>query len=300
MDKWVPTTCLILSVLLASTAYFLWSTKTSDASDTIIEQALEKEIVIEQKEIPKKRILIVPGHDPVDYGAEFKDLKEEKINLELAQILYNLLKQEDSFEVFVTRDENGYTNDFVSFFNQKREEIYEFINQHKEQTEKLILAGEYEPVIVVEHKNVSKDIAFKLYGINHWINENEIDLVLHIHFNDYPRKDRSIIGKYNGYSIYIPSENLVGHQISKEVAEKIEENLSVFFQPSNLPIEKDIIIENSELIAVGSNKTLEKTPSVLVEYGYIYEPQFYNEEEREESLEKSAYQTFLAIKESFN
>jgi len=33
---------------------------------------------------------------------------------------------------------------------------------------------------------VTEDIALRLYGFNKWADENKVDAMVHIHFNDYP------------------------------------------------------------------------------------------------------------------
>lgn len=293
MDKWVPTICMFLSAVLGSAAYFLWTTQMSNASDTITTY-----IPVEET-IEKTRILIVPGHDKYDYGAEYRDLREEEINLELSQKIQNLLSQNKEFEVYLTRNSDGYTNDFAKYFDEQRDDITKFIDEHKNETSSLIESGLYEPVQVVKHNQTSEEVAIKLYGINKWVNENDIDLVVHVHFNDYPRKNRDSEGKYTGFSLYIPSDNLSGNKESKELAESLEKNLSKFFDGSTLPIEKSIIIENSDLIAIGSNSTIKTSTPILIEYGYLYEEKFYNEEKREESLNRAAEQTYLAIDDIF-
>lgn len=295
MDKWVPGLCIIFSAVFASTAYFLWSTNISSASfnesDTITQKDSKEDLSFYTKEFEKTKILIVPGHDKQDYGAEFKNLKEEELNLILAEKINNLLEKESDFEIFLTRNEFGYTELFENYFNTNEIEILNFIFENKKDTKQKIMSGDFEPVRVVEHNKVSENVSFKLYGINKWINENEIDLVIHIHFNDYPRNNRNEIGKYSGFSIYTPSNDLNNFFDSKEFAQEIRKNLKKFFKESNLPVEKDIVIENSELIAVGANNTIDKSASVLIEYGYIYE---------DIDLDKAAYQTYRSILDFFN
>lgn len=293
MDKWVPTICMFLSAVLGSAAYFLWTTQMSSASDTITTY------VPVEESIEQTKILIVPGHDKDDYGAKYNDLTEEEITLELSQKIQNLLSQNKEFEVYLTRNTEGYTKEFAKYFEEQKEEIIKFIDDHKTETSSLIESGLYEPVQVVKHNPAPEEVAIKLYGINKWANENEIDLIVHVHFNDYPRKDHDRAGKYTGFSLYVPSDNLTGNRESKELAETLQKNLSKFFDGSTLPIEKSVIIENSDLIAVGSNSTLKTSTPILVEYGYIYEDHFYNEEEREENLNRAAEQTYLAIDDLF-
>lgn len=292
MGKWVPVICIILAAVLGVTAYFLWNLNTTVASNNIA----KKEVKVKQEEIEKYKILVVPGHDEKDYGAKFNDLKEEEINLDLSNIIYNLFDKDENFDVYITRNENGYTTEFEEYFENQKTEIQDFIYQNKKTTQEKFKNGEFEPVRVVEHNRATEDVAFKLYGINKWLNENEIDLVVHVHFNDYPRKDMDTAGKYSGFSIYIPSNNMTGHNLSKNIAKDIRKNLGRFFSESNLPVEKDIVIENSDLIAIGSYNTIKNTSPVLVEYGYIYEDIFYDPIHRIESLNKAAYQTYDAIK----
>ena len=298
MDKWIPGVCIIFSAVFSLTAYFLWETNTSIASDTIIQKDSNEELAFSNETLDKIKILIVPGHDSEDYGAKFKELKEEKLNLELGQTLFNLLDKENMFEVFITRNNKGYTKTFKEYLKDTKN-IKEFIKKNKIETKNKTQLGQFEPVNVVEHNLVGEDVALKLYGINKWSNENEIDLIIHIHFNDYPRKDTSEAGKYNGFSIYTPSQNMSSYLESKILAQKIKESLREYFNYSNLPIEKDIIIENSDLIAIGSNNTLENSTPILIEYGYIYESIFYDKEKRNTSLNKAAYQTYISIKDLF-
>ena len=298
MDKWVPGICIVFSAVFASTAYFLWETNISIASDTITQKDSDEEFALSGESLDKLKILIVPGHDFDNYGAKFKELKEEELNLELGQKLFNFLDKEDSFEVFITRDGNGYTKTFKEYLSNSKS-IQEFIDKNKKETKNKTQSGQFEPVNVVEHNIVSEDIALNLYGINKWSNEKEIDLIIHIHFNDYPRGDVTRAGKYDGFSIYIPSKTMTSYFESKTLAQKIKYSLSEYFDYSNLPVEKDIVIENSDLIAVGSNNTLENSASVLIEYGYIYESIFYDKEKRKENLDKAAYQTYVSIKDFF-
>ena len=51
-------------------------------------------------------------------------------------------------------------------------------------------------------RNIAPDeMGVRLYGINKWANENDIDIVIHVHFNDYPGRPRTGSGKYSGFSI---------------------------------------------------------------------------------------------------
>lgn len=71
-----------------------------------------------------------------------------------------------------------------------------------------------------------------------------------------------------------------------------------YFAKSDLPVESFVLIEDQELIAIGSNASRDGV-SVLMEYGYIYEPQFANQETSNVALKEMAYQTYAGIKKFF-
>src|SRR3989344_5136666 len=131
-----------------------------------------------------------------------------------------------------------------------------------------------------------------------WANENNIEVVFHIHFNDYPGRKWDQPGKYSGFSIYVPEYQLPNHRASSEVAKPLKNQLEKYFAKSDLSAGSFILIEDQELIAVGSNASRDGV-SVLTEYGYIYEPRFTNKETREVILKELAYQTYLGIKKFF-
>ena len=70
------------------------------------------------------------------------------------------------------------------------------------------------------HLAVSEDIALRLYGFNKWANENKIDAIIHIHFNDYPRPTKWTIGKYKGFVIYIPDGQFANSKESTATCNK--------------------------------------------------------------------------------
>jgi N-acetylmuramoyl-L-alanine amidase len=293
IDKIVPTSAIFLSFVFAFSAYHLASANSLLPS----QKNILEEVEISEPEI-KHKILIVPGHDNNEKGAEFGNINEAKVNLLLAEEIIRKMPS-DQFEIFITRDESGYRKEFEEFFNNNTEKIHNFINQHKKETRKLIEDKTFEPNQKIKHNRATEEMANRLYSFNLWANENDIDLVLHIHFNDYPREDNEMPGKYKGYSIYIPEKQLKNHSKSFEIAEKIEYGLSQHFKPSNLKIEEDIIIESQSLISVGANNTL-NVPSVLVEYGYIYEDYLLDAKNRAVSFDKMSGATISAIKDYFN
>jgi len=151
--------------------------------------------------------------------------------------------------------------------------------------------------VSIERKSVSSEIAFRLYGINKWANENDVDIVLHIHFNDYPRRTGRA-GDHTGFSIYVPERQYGNAEASKDLARTLFDELKNTIGPSTLPLERDGIIEDQELIALGANGSL-KGASVLIEYGYIYEPQYVYASTRSPMMQELAFQTYRAVKKHF-
>lgn len=244
------------------------------------------------------KILIVPGHDDNFYGAKFIDLLEKDLTAEIGEKLFEKLSGEAGLEVFLTRDSEKYHPVLENYFDKQSEQIEQFIWQHKKLTQELTEQKLMQENQIVSHNEAAGEVALKLYGINRWVGAQDFDLVLHLHFNDYPRKNHNVAGKYSGFSIYIPESQLSNHKISLEIAEHLRTHLEEFSEPSNLKIEKDVIIEDQELIAIGSNNTI-KIPSILIEYGYIYEKQFVDPELREEAFEILTDKTVAGLLEFF-
>lgn len=245
------------------------------------------------------KILIVPGHDDEYHGTEFEGVREVDLNRELGNHLYDLLKPERGFTVAKVSDEDGYTRLFQKFFDRNEKDIKKFIKKSQRSFKNKVKDGDIEYNGSTHHNKAPEEVAKRLYGINLWAEENDFDLVIHIHFNDYAGRYKDKNPKYNGFSIYVPEKQLENHKISYEFAENIFNRISKYSPGSNLPLEEDGIIETQELIAIGSNETLEDTAAVLIEYGYIYEKQFTNPDIRPMIMKDLARQTYLGIKDYF-
>ncbi len=252
----------------------------------------------QRKSGERVRILVVPGHDAEYSGTVFGGLKEVELNWLLADRLYELLKSEPGFEVFLTQTSAGYSPTFQKYFTDGREGILKFVEDHKARMENFVQAGKVARVTQVEHNNAPTEVALRLFGINKWANENGIDIVIHIHFNDYPGRRRGQEGKYSGFAIYVPENQYSNAKGSKSVASFVYDRLSKLYPPSNLPIEDQGIVEDQELIAIGSNNTLDGA-GMLIEYGYIYESAFYEPELRDTAVSDLALQTFLGVMDFF-
>lgn len=246
----------------------------------------------------KVKILIVPGHDPDSGGAEFRNLKERHMNVFLAEELELLFANDDIFEVIVTRDQQEYDPIFAEYFDIERESIKKFINKHEKKMRDLIRRGRIENVVGVPHNNAGSEVAIKLYGINKWANENDIDLVVHIHFNDHGGRKRDVTGKYSGFAIYVPEKQYSNGEVSLSLARSIFSQIYNYYPKSNLPGENRGIVPDQKLIAIGANKTLD--PAVaLIEYGYVYELQFRYKSIRELVLRELAFRTHKGIMDFF-
>jgi N-acetylmuramoyl-L-alanine amidase len=266
--------------------------------DSITETQLQDTFAKAQQGVDQIRILVVPGHDDDAGGTHFRDLREADLNVMVATELYELLKKDAEFDVFLARDEQGYAEDLERYFVEEEANISNFRNTHRNIMEAYVEHGYVETVHQVDHVTVVSDTMIKLYGINKWANENEIDVVLHIHFNDYPGHGHDVVGKYTGFSIYIPEKQYSNAKASRPIAEKIRDRLDNFFTVSDMPKETEGVIEDQELIAVGAFNTLEAV-SVLIEYAYIYESQVSNPQLRPITTKELATQTYWGIRDYF-
>ncbi|PIR57854.1 MAG: hypothetical protein COU71_01860 [Parcubacteria group bacterium CG10_big_fil_rev_8_21_14_0_10_38_31] len=266
--------------------------------DSITEAEIRTTYNLAKKEQDKLNILIVPGHDEAVFGAQFNGVKEADLNVELGEYLKNLLEKEEAFNVFLVRDSNGYNPIFLNYFNENRWSIIQFTNQYKNMMNTVVQLGLVEINNIVEHNRASEETIIKLYGINKWANENDVDIVINIHFNDYPGRKYNKPGEYSGFSIYIPESQYSNAKASLALAQPVFDQLRKYLPISDMPKEQTGITEDQELIAIGANNSLD--PAVLfIEYGYIYESQFTNENIRKIALEEAAYQTYLGIKNFF-
>lgn len=247
----------------------------------------------------KIKILIVPGHDNEYGGGQYRDVREADLTLEAARNLESYFKKDPRFQTTVTRDTStgNYTPVIQNYFHQHRDDIVVFKNIAIKKMEMLKAHNFLDRNVPFERNSVSSEIAFRLYGINKWANENDIDIVLHIHFNDYPGH-RGRVGDHTGFSIYVPERQYGNADASKDLARTLFDELKNTIGPSTLPLERDGVIEDQELIALGANGSL-KSASVLIEYGYIYEPQYVYEATRIPMMQELAFQTYRAVKKHF-
>jgi N-acetylmuramoyl-L-alanine amidase len=221
-------------------------------------------------------ILIVPGHDDKNSGAVFRGMREADMTLTLAEKLAHELSSDPQVFVTVTRNRNGFTEPLKSYLTDNEDDINKFIKKSKEETQRFLEKNDETVASGVVHNNAPSEVAYTLYGINKWVAEESFDFVIHIHFNDDTSHYGNNIGEFGGFTIYVPEKNLPNAEKSLPWADSIGSELKKTFFRSSLPSEsirsdENGVVPDFKLISLGSNMTL-KTPSILVEYSYIYEP----------------------------
>ena len=237
------------------------------------------------------KILLVPGHDDEVWGAQYGNIKEAAMNLTLATQIYNALKKDKRFEVHITRDSKGYTKEFADYFPAQKDQIIAFEQNAKKTLQNKIASGVFVVKDNTPHHAASEDVALRLYGFNKWANENKMDAVIHIHFNDYPRKTKWVVGKYSGFTIYMPDGQFGNAFGSGQLAADIFTQLHKKYITSTYLPELGGLTPDQKLIAIGSNNTLDASVrSVLIEYGYIYEKKF-----RVSSTRHQAYKNMSSL-----
>lgn len=265
-----------------------------------VEEIRAKYIAKKPESKKKVRILLVPGHEPNFGGTQFGSAKENEIVVSLAEELEKLLKNNSRFEVFVTRDKNDWRPEFSEYFQKYWNDIIVWKDAHKKETAEMVRVGQYKvEVPAIEHLTALTEIALRLYGINKWAGENDIDIAIHIHLNDYPRAKRSQAGEYSGFAIYVPENQYQNSLTTQVLANTVFSRLEKYNPVSNYPPENEGIVEDQELIAVGSYNTL-NAASMLIEYGYVYETQFVNADIRDVAVKDLAFQTYMGLMDFFD
>ncbi|MDO8593939.1 MAG: N-acetylmuramoyl-L-alanine amidase [bacterium] len=244
------------------------------------------------------RVLIVPGHDDRAWGTEFRGIREADMNAMVGEELSKFLSGDAAYEPILVRTSEGYVKEFQDYFDSEQKNVLEFLTEKKKIMRNLVRAGSVHTIDGVVHNSVPSEIAGRLYAINKWANEHAVDIVIHIHFNDYPGRPHTRPGRYNGFSLYVADPQFSNAKASKAVAGSLFEQLSKFYAESNLPVEDSGIVEDQELIAIGAYNTVDPA-SVLIEYGYIYEQQFLDSDIRAKVMRELAFQTYQGLNRFF-
>jgi N-acetylmuramoyl-L-alanine amidase len=247
----------------------------------------------------KVNVLIVPGHDDQYWGTEFGEFREADINVAIGQYLFDYLKNDPRLNVQITRTQMGYTDTFNNYFATNQEAIQQFIRNSKEVHQSKVSSGQIQQIENVPHNNAQPEVALRLFGINKWANENNIDIILHLHINDQGGRQWNRKGEYVGIAVYIPERQFNHAPASAVLGEAIFNELKLKNVVSTYPAESAGLIEEQDLIAIGTSNTLKSAAAALIEYGYIYEPKFQNLAIQETVTKDLAYQTYLGLHRFF-
>jgi len=248
----------------------------------------------------KVRILIVPGHQPDSGGTEFNGLYERDVVVDIADTLATLLAQNPHYDVMVARTKTAWNPILQNYFDTHALEIETFRQSQILKMASHLADGSILPEAdKVYHNDTPLPAALQLYGINKWTSDNGYDITLHLHLNDYAGRRARVVGKYDGFTIYVPDRQYSNAEVSKVIGESIAARLNAYHATSTLPQEDAGVVEDQELIATGSNNSADGA-ALLIEYGYIYEPQFQESSIRAVAVADYAYQTYLGLQDFFN
>lgn len=247
----------------------------------------------------KIHILLVPGHEPGYGGAEYASLKERTMTVDVADQLATFLSANAKYDVVVARDKDQWNPIFQTYFKKEWDTIIQWQKEYRQASLRKIDASPSLPPPKVLHNKAPNDVAYRLYGLTKWSNENAVDIAIHIHFNDYPGHSSTGPGEYTGFAIYSPEKQYANGTTTRAIAQAIFKRLSRYNPVSDLPAESDGIVEERELIAIGANDTADAA-SLLIEYGYIYESQFTNPAAYQIAIQDLAFQTYLGLEDFFN
>jgi len=248
----------------------------------------------------KIRILIVPGHEPSIGGTVFRDTNERDLVVEIGDSLKKLLETTGKYEVFITRSKTDWDPIFSNYFKTDWDEIISWKKGMKQTYTTMVSSGELQkPITNVRHNTVPPNQSIRLYGITKWVNENDMDLVVHLHINNDAEHWDNVAGTYSGFAIYVPQPGFTNAEKSRAIAEKVFKSLRKTNSVSTLGKESLGIVNESKLIAIGAYNSL-KVPGILIEYGYIYEPKFANKTLRPKTIKTVSEETYIGIQNYFS
>lgn len=247
----------------------------------------------------KVRILIVPGHQPEKGGTDYKGVYERDVVVDIADALAALLQKNPHYEVMVARTKSEWNPILQSYFDTHALEIDTFRQSQALQMANHLADGSILPQEdQVYHTTVPSEAAEQLYGINKWAGEHAYDITLHLHINDYAGRREADADPYTGFAVYAPNHQFSNAEASLAIGRAIAARLNAYHATSTLPKESAGVVEDQQLIAVGSNNSA-NAAALLLEYGYIYEPQLQDASVRPLAIEDYAYETYLGLQDFF-
>ncbi len=247
----------------------------------------------------KVRILIVPGHQPDTGGTEFNGLYERNVVVDIADALATLLSQNPHYDVMVARTKTAWNPILQTYFDTHALDIVTFENSQSLLMKNYLADGSIlSEADQVYHNSAAPPSALQLYGINKWTSDNGYDITLHLHINDYAGRRLSVADAYDGFTIYVPDHQYSNAEASYALGEAIAARLTAYHATSTLPKEDAGVVPDQQLIAIGSNNSASDA-ALLIEYGYIHEPQFQNSSVRPVAVADYAYATYLGLQDFF-
>lgn len=241
------------------------------------------------------KILLVPGHDPDMGGTEFGGVAERDLVVDIADSIAQYLNNESGYEIMIARSKTRWTPELDTYFSANADAIDAFAASQTQLMQKYVQTGAVStPTTKVYHNKANPRATRELYGINKWASEHAYDIVIHLHINDDPDRRADRAGLYRGFAVYVPHHEYSNADASKDFGYVLAGALNKNHATSTLPKEEQGIVEDQDLIAIGSKNTLDSI-GILIEYGYIYEPQFQNAVLRKGALDEYAYATARAI-----
>lgn len=284
----------IVAEVRAAAVFFVPSITVGELNDTYRSAAPSPLVAAE-----KVRVLIVPGHQPQKGGTEFNGIYERDIVVDIADALAALLLQNPHYEVTVARSKSAWNPVLQTYFDTHVLEIDTFRQSQAAQMADRIADGSILPQAdQIYHTTTSSEAALQLYGINKWASDNQYDIALHLHLNDYAGRRRVTEDSYTGFAIYVPNRQYSNAEASHAIGEAIAVRLNAYHATSTLPREDVGVVEDMELIAIGSNNSVDAA-AMLIEYGYIYEPQFHDASVRMLAVQEYAFETYLGLQDFF-
>ena len=249
----------------------------------------------------KTRVLIVPGHEPDNGGTQMAtpsgEIYERDLAVEIGQDLEAFLQADPNYEAYITRDTQSWNPTFADYFKNDWNDIIAWEQGAKQKAlQNPALASAIGQAEV--HNSAITDDAYRIYGITKWANENNINLMINVCVNNYRGNAFNAVGKYSGFVEYMPPEEYDNGSTTAPIAEAVFKRLTLYNPVSNLPVESAGLVKDPTLIGIGAYNTA-KAAAILIEYDYIYEPQFVNPVTRSLALKDLAYQTYLGFQDFF-
>ena len=307
MQRYARLSSVIVTVFLIASFLFAFPTASLEAaskpklagSSALTTEELKAAYEAARTGGDKVRILVVPGHEPMYGGAQYAGYYEREFVVPLSEKIAAELRTDPNLEVIVARDQSDWNSSLDRYFDRNAKAIKKFVTTHKKEMKKLLRRGKVEAnEEQAGHNSAPTDVAYRLYGITKWSNENDIDLMIHVHLNDAGDRRGDAPGAYTGLSVYVPYDEYGNSEASIAVAEEVFDRLTDITAKSTLALEDKGIVEDAELIALGSHNT-SAVPSILIEYGYIYEPKFTDMNVQPAVFTDYAYQTARGISDFF-